>query len=447
MKLVAVAIAALILAPVAGAHPVTEHGTDGRDTMLGHEHPDTFYGHRAADALNGFAGPDTLYGNSGWDVIYGGRGSDILEGGLGYDYTHAGRGADVIVATDGRDDTIICGPGYDIAWIDELFDGASDDCDDVRSTPSDASFHSFGSVLVAPEFNVNGAGTNVDTIAFWEAPDPEQSLMFVTSKDVALVEVWRHPYRSASDQQAALRHACFGRGTNGVVVDQRADLLYVSPRNTLVCVFQLPELTFARSFDTKSTGGTSEPNLALLRTLSGEGRLYVSYDNVVQIHHPTSGAELGKFTPKSGIEAMAGDQHHQRLYIPDENGRTGVYEYTPDGAFTGVGFGSDRFAQDAEGVAIYECSNREGLIVVSDQTTSLNQYEVFDRRTKVHLGVLQLQGIAYTDGIASTQRSSTLYPDGVFAAIHSDTSAAGVSWKNVFSAISQKTGSTFGCPE
>ncbi len=316
---------------------------------------------------------------------------------------------------------------------------------DVRRgmTKVTATLHSFGSVLVDPEFNLNGAGTNVDTIAFWEAPDPAQSLMFVSSKDAALVEVWRSPFTSAADEETPLKHSCFGSGTNGVLVDQRTDLLYVSPRNTRVCVFRLPDLAFVRSFDTTSPVASSEPNLALLPISGDQDRLYVSYDTIVQMHDPATGAFHGRFTPQKGVEAMLGDPDHQVLYIPDENGRTGVYVYGPDGTYTGTVFGTDVFQSDGEGVALYACSDGEGLIVVSDQRTTLNDYEVFDRRTKEHLGVLQLTGIANTDGIASTQQGSTAYPGGLFSAIHSDTSVAGVGWSKVFAA---KTGSAFGCP-
>ncbi|MFQ5627714.1 MAG: hypothetical protein ACE5I1_03060 [bacterium] len=40
----------------------------------------------------------------------------------------------------------------------------------------------FGTVTIKPDFELRGEGENIDTIAFWEAPQPEETLMFVSSK-------------------------------------------------------------------------------------------------------------------------------------------------------------------------------------------------------------------------------------------------------------------------
>ena len=259
-------------------------------------------------------------------------------------------------------------------------------------------------MTVSADFNAVGAGVNVDTIAFWEAPDPVQSLMFVTSKNLSLVEVWKYPYRSASDEAAPLRHSCLQAtstsATNGVVVDQVADLLYVASNNSPnVCVFSLPSLGFVRSITSGVTFGI-EPNLALLTPAGGSTRLYVSNDTTVFVHDAVSGQKLSQFTPTRGLETMWGDNHDQVLYVPDENGRTGVYAYKPDGTpFTRNGvnlFGSGAiFNSDAEGILEYTCpasgttDDGTGLIVVSDQidnSATGNDYEVFDRRTWAHLG-------------------------------------------------------------
>jgi hypothetical protein len=52
----------------------------------------------------------------------------------------------------------------------------------------------FGTITVDPDIQVNGAGQNVDTIEFWNAPDNTETLMFVTAKDNNLVEVWKYPF-------------------------------------------------------------------------------------------------------------------------------------------------------------------------------------------------------------------------------------------------------------
>jgi myo-inositol-hexaphosphate 3-phosphohydrolase len=339
----------------------------------------------------------------------------------------------------------------------------------ASALPSGAGFHPFGSVTVASQFNVNGAGKNVDTIAFWEGPTAVESLMFVTSKNVSLVEVWRYPFNAPSTEATALTHSCLQAGadsaTNGVVVDQEADLLYVASNfSPNVCVFSLPDLAYRSTITSGVTYGL-EPNLTLMELPDGSERLYVSNNRVVFVHDATTGQKLSQCTPTKGLETMWGDNPHQVLYIPDENGRTGIYAYRPDGtAYTRNGTnilgGSTIIDSDAEGILEYTCpasatsDSGEGLIVVSDQidsTTLGNDYEVFDRRTWAHLGKIKLTvpggtGFVYnTDGIGTTQQPSAAYPRGLFTAIQDDTSVVGVGWGSIFEAITAQTGTPFGC--
>ncbi len=339
----------------------------------------------------------------------------------------------------------------------------------TRAPSGPGSLHRFGRVTVKTRFNVAGTGQNVDTIAFWEARTPSRSLMFVTSKNASLVEVWRYPFNSDAAEMTALTHSCLeasaDSGTNGVVVDQQSDLLYVASRlSANVCVFSLPDLAHVRTITAGATYG-GEPNLALLRLPSGAKRLYVSDDSKVYVHNPTTQKLLGQFTPAKGLETMWGDIYHQVLYIPDENGRTGVYAYTPDGRTyrrqgKNILGNSTIFSSDAEGVLEYTCpasgrgDNGAGLIVVSDQIdspTAGNDYEVFDRKTWRHLGKIKLRvprgtGYVYnTDGIGATQQASRQYPGGLFTAVQNDSSVVGVGWKKIFNTISAHTGTRFGC--
>lgn len=334
--------------------------------------------------------------------------------------------------------------------------------------PSAAGFRPFGAVTVPSEFSVGGVGKNVDTIAFWEGPTAVESLMFVTSKNLSLVEVWRYPFNASSTEAAALTHSCLQYGTdsatNGVVVDQEADLLYVASNfSPNVCVFSLPDLTYRSTITSGVTYGL-EPNLALMKLPDGSKWLYVSNNRVVFVHDAATGEKLSQFTPTVGLETMWGDVLDQVLYIPDENGRTGIYAYKPDGtAYTRNGtsvLGAGTIDSDAEGILEYTCpasatsDNGEGLIVVSDQidsTTLGNDYEVFDRRTWAHLGKIQLTlpggtGLVHnTDGIGTTQQPSADYPHGLFTAIQDDAGVVGVGWGRIFDAISAHTGTPFGC--
>lgn len=331
------------------------------------------------------------------------------------------------------------------------------------------SFHRFGEVTVTGAFRVDGAGRNVDTIAFWKAPKASKSLMFVSSKDRSLVEVWRYPFSSPSNERAPLRHRCLrataDSATNGVAVDQRSNLLYVSSNySPNVCVFSLPDLRHRRTLTSGTTHGL-EPNVALLRLRGGAKRLYVSDDSVVHIHNAATGRKLSQFRPPWQLETMWTDPARQLLYVPDEGGRSGVYAYRPDGtAYRWNGrhkFGGRAiFDGDTEGILGYRCraertgSPAEGLIVVSDQIdnpSSGNDYEVFDRNTWEHLGKIKLRlpdGSGYvhnTDGIGSVRQQFPRYPGGLFTAVDDDGAVVGVDWSTILRAISKTTGRAVGC--
>jgi PKD repeat protein len=333
---------------------------------------------------------------------------------------------------------------------DGLIDYPADpDCD----APDDPS-EGFGTVLLSADFELNGQGTNVDSIAFWEAPDPADTLMLVTSKGSQLVEVWQHPF--TGNELAPLSHPSFGNQgsvqVNGVAVDQGTDRLYVavSDPTSTVGVFSLPDLSFQFEFIDGAVDLQAEPNLALLQHPSGQTRAYVSADDIVYVHDATTGASIGSFVPDVGLETLAADDLRQALFVPDENGGTGIYAYDPDGnPFQQGGthqFGAGVFDADAEGIAIYSCpsdgstDDGTGWLVVADQRPDVTEFEFFDRVTWGHLGTVQLLGVSNTDGIGSTQKALPGYPQGVFAAIDDDTSVAVIGWDRVLNAAGLSCG-------
>ncbi len=309
----------------------------------------------------------------------------------------------------------------------------------------------FGTITVDSDIEVNGAGQNIDTIEFWKAPDSTETLMFVTAKGNSLVEIWKYPFEG--NEQTPLIHSTFSNDqVNGIVVDQEADLLYISigSSSSTVSVFSLPELNFIMNFSKDGANYHSEPNLALLNLNNGNKNLYVSADFLVYIHNAETGEFLNEFTPERGLETMAGDDFYQRIYIPDENNHTGVYVYNPDGTpYTNNGsnqFGENVFDADAEGIIIYKCpltnpvDNGEGFIVVSDQRSSQTEFEFFDRITWEHLGTLKITGVSNTDGIASYPYPFPDYPLGVFAALDDDHAVVIVGWDKIFEEIFTATG-------
>lgn len=308
--------------------------------------------------------------------------------------------------------------------------------------PPDASgsvhLESFGTVTITEseiEFNVSGDGSNIDSIGFWEASDPTQSLMFVTSKGNSSIEVYQYPFKTQ------LTTISCGNISNGVWVDQENDVLYITERESSnVCAYDLPALdqNQSLSFTTSATSNQAEPNLTMLNLPDGQSRIYVSYDNKVYYHEAGTGKSLGEFIPVEEVETMFGDDYYQVIYIPDERRPSGIYIYDADGNLAGSPFG-DRsiFQRDAEGIWVYKCpstggdDNGEGLIIVSDQKGDLTDFEVFNRKTKAHLGTINISGVNLTDGIAITQQSSPAYPLGLLAVVDDDTSTVGVGWDTI----------------
>ncbi|MEM7115801.1 MAG: phytase [Chloroflexota bacterium] len=307
--------------------------------------------------------------------------------------------------------------------------------------------HASVTANVAPDFEVDGSGSDVDTIAFWETENANDVLMFTTAKASQLVEVWQFPF--VGNEQTPLTHGTFGAsGTrvNGVVVDQESDLLYVSvadPQST-VSVFSIPDLLFASEFISGTVNLKSEPNIDLLSHSNGELWAYVSADQTLYIYNAETGAAISQFQPDEGLETVLADDLHQIIYVPDEKDQTGVYAYQPDGTpFLNNGthqFGQTNFDADAEGIILYHCppvgvDNGTGFIIVADQIGSQSDFEFFDRQTWAHLGTLTMMGVANTDGIASTQMVLPGYPMGIFAAINDDSTTVGVGWDKVFTAM------------
>jgi myo-inositol-hexaphosphate 3-phosphohydrolase len=308
-------------------------------------------------------------------------------------------------------------------------------------------FESFGIVTIAAsdiEFVVRGDGDNIDSIGFWEASEPTQSLMFVTSKNNSSIEVYQYPFNK---QQTTI--SC-GQASNGVWIDQENNILYITERKSSnVCAYDLPALdnNDSLSFTTAATSNKAEPNLTMLNLQNGQNIIYVSYDNTVFYHDAGTGKSLGQFKPSEEVETMYGDDYYQVIYIPDERQPSGIYLYDPNGESAGSPFGGPpTFQRDAEGISVYKCrstsgdDNGEGLIIVSDQKGDITDFEVFNRKTKAHLGTINIHGVKLTDGIAITQQSSPAYPFGLLVVVDDDTSTVGVGLDTIL----EKTGLSCG---
>jgi len=108
-------------------------GEDGNDRITGGLGTDMLRGGIGRDGMWGGGGNDTINGGDGNDVIFGDTdsfsvnnnpGRDIIRGGLGDDKLFQNQ--DPIFAnpltSDGFKDSLNCGPGDDIAYINRTID-------------------------------------------------------------------------------------------------------------------------------------------------------------------------------------------------------------------------------------------------------------------------------------------------------------------------------------
>lgn len=99
--------------------------------------PDTLVGTAQADTLRGLGGNDKLSGKAANDKLQGGAGADRLTGGPAGDMLLGEGGNDQLLAEDGTADTVNCGPGKDLAKVDEV-DRVAANCERVEGLAVDA---------------------------------------------------------------------------------------------------------------------------------------------------------------------------------------------------------------------------------------------------------------------------------------------------------------------
>ncbi len=136
----AAALGALVgLSLVATATSATLRGTSSAERISGTRHADLIragggadrvLAGRGGDRVYGGRGDDRLIGQSGRDRLYGQAGADVIIGGSGKDVLRGGRGDDKLNARDGVAETVHCGPGRDVAIVDDR--DATRGCELVR---------------------------------------------------------------------------------------------------------------------------------------------------------------------------------------------------------------------------------------------------------------------------------------------------------------------------
>jgi Ca2+-binding RTX toxin-like protein len=154
IALLAGAVSCVLVASAALAATIT--GTDRGEHLVGTARPDTIYASGGNDRVDALAGNDTVY--AGWgrdrvragagnDLVYGGWGNDRLVGGTGDDTQYGGPGNDLILANQGVDHSY-GGPGNDRLWAlarGDVHPGPNGEVDTIGDTvdggPGDDRIH------------------------------------------------------------------------------------------------------------------------------------------------------------------------------------------------------------------------------------------------------------------------------------------------------------------
>lgn len=252
-------------------------------------------------------------------------------------------------------------------------------------------------------FEARGEGRNLDDPCFWANPrDPAESLLFVTAKDSAVVEV----FRAATGARVGAITG-FKRPNNCTV---EGDLLLTTDVGVPeVTMHHLPDLALVGSFGTDMV---SPQGIDVLGTPEGRSLVYVtdSADASVHVYDLDGGAPVRTFATGfgEGIEPILADDRYQRIFVArgEKEETRGIGLFTPEGTLVRE-FGESIFSADTEGLGIYACG-AGGYLLAADQNRTASEIEVFERESLMHLGTFRLRnadGFATraTDGIAVLQ--------------------------------------------
>lgn len=143
------------------------------------------------------------------------------------------------------------------------------------------------------------------------------------------------------------------------------------------------------------------------------------------------------------VESVMVDPPHNRLFIAEEDETDShwkVYDLET-GRFTSL-MGRGRFPQQAEGMALYACGERDGYWIATDQGYPVTSFVVFDRASLDYVGTFRGAETNTTDGVALTQQSFGQFPSGAFYTSHFDAAVAAFDWSEVAAALGLRSDCT-----
>ncbi len=327
--------------------------------------------------------------------------------------------------------------------------------------------HAIAHRVVAEAFTTAPApADNIDSPASWRAPDGRRWLIATAKASDTLVVY-------DGDTGERLREVA-GPGTgagrldrpNGIAVID--DLVLVVERdNRRVQAFALP------GFEPVASFGASElvqPYGLWVRRL-GEGYEVIVSDNymsdadedlppplaeldrrfrryaLVEQDGQWSATLVGSFgaTDAAGAiriaESVFGDVAHDRLLLAEEDVAVGtrLREYGLDGRYRGRDVGAGLFRAQAEGMALYACSDGSGYWLATDQFKDRSLFHVFDRVSLAHVGAFAGARTANTDGVWLDMSGDARFPGGVFYAVDDDQGVSAFDWRDIARALSLKS--------
>jgi 3-phytase len=135
------------------------------------------------------------------------------------------------------------------------------------------------------------------------------------------------------------------------------------------------------------------------------------------------------------VESIFGDPEHDRLLIAEEDQDpvTGlaIKVYSLDGSFTGEQIGKGIFEAQAEGIALYACSDGSGYWLSTDQADDRTVYHVFHRQSLQHAGAFMGRMTANTDGVWLAPEGVPGFDKGAFFAVHDDQAVSAFDWQEI----------------
>lgn len=143
------------------------------------------------------------------------------------------------------------------------------------------------------------------------------------------------------------------------------------------------------------------------------------------------------------VESIYADTTHNRLLIADElEGQSVVKIYNLEGQYTEQMIDATYFPNQAEGIALYTCTDGSGYWLMTDQGKGTNTFHLFDRITLDHVAAFSGTITLNTDGIALTQQPFANFAQGAFFAVHDDGNVAAFDWATITTTLHLTTACT-----